>query len=93
MRVIVPMMRVPVLALVLLLSLTLVAPVAASTSQRLDTLERRMDVVTDLALRVESLQQENNLLRGEIELLQHELETLRNQQREMYLDIERRLKP
>lgn len=77
---------------VLLLSLSMLAPVAASTSQRLDTLERRMDVVTDLALRVESLQQENNLLRGEIELLQHELETLKNQQREMYLDIDRRLK-
>ncbi len=87
------MMRAPLLALIFLLSLTLIAPVVASTSQRLDTLERRMDVVTDLTLRVERMQQENNLLRGEIELLQHEMETLRNQQREMYLDIERRLKP
>ena len=63
---------------------------AASTSSRLEVLERRMDVVTDLSLRVENLQLENNQLRGEIDLLRHELETLKTQQREMYLDFERR---
>jgi cell division protein FtsB len=63
----------------------------AGTSDRLEALERRIDVVTDLTLRVEQLQISNNQLRGEVDVLRHELELLKEQQREMYLDIERRL--
>ncbi|OOZ44427.1 YbgF trimerization domain-containing protein [Solemya velum gill symbiont] len=63
----------------------------AGTSDRLEALERRIGVVTDLTLRVEELQLSNNQLRGEIDLLRHELEQLKQQQREMYLDVERRL--
>lgn len=77
---------------VLLVALTAVSPLfAASSSERLDILERRMDMVTDLLIRVENLQLENNQLRGELDVLRNEMETLKTQQREMYLDIERRL--
>jgi tol-pal system protein YbgF len=39
---------------------------------------------------VEQLKQENADLRGQVELLQHQLDQLKNQQRELYLDMERR---
>ena len=81
------MIRAILISGILLLSQLAVA----GTSDRLEALERRIDVVTDLTLRVEQLQISNNQLRGEVDVLRHELELLKEQQREMYLDIERRL--
>jgi tol-pal system protein YbgF len=82
-------MRLPVF----LLAVGLACPgaVPAGTSDRLDKLERRMEAVTELLLDVERLKSENADLRGQVELLKYELDQLKNQQRELYLDIERRL--
>lgn len=77
----------------LFLVLGLVVPAVAlpGTSDRLDKLERRMEAVTELLLDVEQLKRENADLRGQVELLKHEVQQLKTQQRELYLDIERRL--
>ena len=63
---------------------------AADTEDRVATLERRMEALTRTMLDVEQLKQENADLRGQVELLQHQLDQLKNQQRELYLDMERR---
>ena len=64
---------------------------SAGTSDRLDTLERRMDSVSEQLLDLSQLKRENAELHGQIEVLRHELDQLKNQQRELYLDIDRRL--
>ena len=77
--------------LLVILGLVVPAVALAGTSDRLDKLERRMEAVTELLLDVEQLKRENADLSGQVELLRHELQQLRTQQRELYLDIERRL--
>ncbi|MEJ2308707.1 MAG: tol-pal system protein YbgF [Gammaproteobacteria bacterium] len=72
-------------------ALTAASPASATLWGRVEKLENRMEVVTELTQRVDALQQENNALRGQIEELHFELEQLKTQQRELYLDIERRL--
>jgi tol-pal system protein YbgF len=83
------MMRLRIALLVAALAAT--SPASATLWGRVEKLENRMEVVTELTRRVDTLQQENNVLRGQIEELKFELEQLKNQQRELYLDIERRL--
>ena len=75
----------------LVVALAATGPASATLWGRVEKLENRMEVVTELTRRVDALQQENNQLRGQIEELKFELEQLKNQQRELYLDIERRL--
>jgi tol-pal system protein YbgF len=75
----------------LVAALLVTTPASATLWGRVEKLENRMEVVTELTRRVDALQQENNQLRGQIEELKFELEQLRSQQRELYLDIERRL--
>ncbi|MDX1344501.1 MAG: tol-pal system protein YbgF [Sedimenticolaceae bacterium] len=75
----------------LVAALAATSPASATLWGRVEKLENRMEVVTELTRRVDALQQENNQLRGQIEELKFELEQLKNQQRELYLDIERRL--
>lgn len=72
-------------------ALAAASPASATLWGRVEKLENRMEVVTELTQRVDGLQQENNSLRGQIEELRFELEQLKTQQRELYLDIERRL--
>jgi tol-pal system protein YbgF len=64
-----------------------------STRERLERLERLVDTQSqvDLLVRLESLQQELQQLRGESEVQGHALEELKNRQRELYIDIDRRL--
>jgi tol-pal system protein YbgF len=86
------------LAAAVVLSLT--TPVAASTKEDIAALNERMSrmervlesrglmqVVQDLQLIKEELSQ----LRGQNEVLQHELTQLKSRQRELYLDMDRRL--
>jgi tol-pal system protein YbgF len=63
----------------------------STTAQRLDLLERRVSRITDLTLELETLRRENRELRGETERLGHEIEQLKRQQRDLYLDIDQRL--
>jgi tol-pal system protein YbgF len=64
---------------------------AQVTPERLELLERRVDKITELTLQIDQLRRENRELRGQIELQQHAIETLRRQQRDIYQDIDQRL--
>jgi len=66
---------------------------AASTKERLDSLERKLDArgLVDMLNRIEQLQRDNQQLRGEIELQTHTLKEIQRRSREQYLDIDRRL--
>lgn len=66
---------------------------AASTGDRLDSLERKLDSrgLLDMLNRVEQMQRDIQQLRGEIELQTHTLQEMQGLSREQYLDIDRRL--
>ena len=59
----------------------------------LDALERKLDSrsLLEMLNRIEQLQGDVQRLRGDVELQTHRLEALQRQQREQYLDIDRRL--
>ncbi len=64
-----------------------------STEERLTRLERILDNqgLVDMLLRLDNLQSELQILRGEIELHTHQLEEIKQRQRDLYVDIDRRL--
>ncbi|HEC16497.1 MAG TPA: tol-pal system protein YbgF [Sedimenticola sp.] len=64
---------------------------APSVEDRLQLLERRMQALTDILISLERLQQEVQDLRGDLELQNHSLETLKKRQRDLYVDIDRRI--
>jgi tol-pal system protein YbgF len=85
-----------VAATVLLSAVTLASlqsAVAASTSDRLDSIERKLDArgLLDMLNRVEQMQRDIQQLRGDIEVLTHKEKELQRRSREQYLDIDRRL--
>jgi tol-pal system protein YbgF len=59
--------------------------------QRLERLERRVGAITDLTLQLQALRQENQELRGQLEVQQHQLQSLERKQRDLYLDVDQRL--
>ena len=61
--------------------------------QRVDRLERRLENqnLVDLFMKVQDMQQDMDKLRGRIDVLNHELEGLKKRQRDLYLDIDRRM--
>lgn len=63
--------------------------------QRVATLEKRLssNSLMEMLKRIEQQQAEIAKLRGKMEELSHEVETLRKQQKDMYLDLEQRLAP
>jgi tol-pal system protein YbgF len=74
---------------------------AQSKGERLDTLEARMDGVErqlanqglmELSRQIEQLTVELRKLRGDIDQLQHDLERVREQQKEQYVDLDTRLR-
>ena len=64
-----------------------------SVEDRLARLERLVNSngLVDVMVRVESIQSEMQRLVGEIELQKHTLEEIKKRQRDLYLDIDRRL--
>lgn len=75
---------------------------AQSTKQRITQLEQQVgrmdrilengqDVQTDMLLRIQELQKENQALRNEIETLQFESNRSASRQRELYIDLDQRL--
>jgi tol-pal system protein YbgF len=82
---------------VAMVALACVLPVnhvaAESTSERLDRLERQLDSrgLIDMLNRLDQLQRDVQELRGELELQAHRQEDMTRRQRELYLDIDRRL--
>ncbi len=76
------------------LMLGLSAPAIAETvEQRVQRLERLLDsgALVEMQQRLETLQMENQQLRGQLEEQAHELSGLKQRQRELYLDADRRL--
>jgi tol-pal system protein YbgF len=74
----------------------LLAPLLAtaqSTEERLDRIERQLEGrgLINLLNEVEQMQRNVQQLRGEIEVQTHTLEDMQRRQRELYLDIDRRL--
>ena len=65
----------------------------ASVEERLNRLERLVNSkgLVDVIVRVESLQSELQNLVGEIELQKHTLDEIKKRQRDLYLDIDRRI--
>lgn len=66
---------------------------AASVEERLDRVERMVSSrsLLDMLERLDSLQQEVQQLRGQVEEQQHTITGLKERQRELYLDIDRRM--
>jgi tol-pal system protein YbgF len=77
---------------------TLASPVHSasnlSTSERLDRIERQLEGrgLIDLLNQLEKLQGDVQQLRGEIEVQNHHLEDMQRRQKDLYLDIDRRLR-
>ena len=75
----------------------LVSPVHSasnlSTSERLDRIERQLEGrgLIDLLNQLEKLQGDVQQLHGDIEVQNHQLEDMQRRQKELYLDIDRRL--
>ena len=67
------------------------AATTLSTEARLQLVERRMQALTDILMRLDRIQQEIQQLRGEVELQGHGLELLKKRQRDLYGDIDRRM--
>jgi len=70
------------------------APVAGSLEQRLQRLERLLENQTliDLMTRIDSLQNEVQQMLGQTEEQAYNMEQLKKRQRDLYLDIDRRLR-
>ena len=82
------------LALVLLAVGTSVSAVSKSELEnRIQQLERKLDSrsLVDLMDQVKALQREVQQLRGDIEVQAHDMDGLQKRQRDLYLDIDRRL--
>lgn len=67
---------------------------ASSLETRVARLERLMEnqALVDMLMRLDSLQTESQSNRGELEGLVHEFQNLKQRQRDLYLDIDRRLR-
>ena len=66
---------------------------SASLEARLERIERQLDNrgLVDILVKLETLQNEVRKLRGENEVLAHKLEEMKKRQRDLYIDLDRRL--
>lgn len=62
-----------------------------SMDQRVQMLERRISTLSNIVLRLDSLQQEVQELRGGIEVQNHAMESLRKRQMDLYNDMDQRM--
>lgn len=67
---------------------------ARTVEERVARLERLMDsqALVDMLMRLQNLQQEVSELRGQIEVQTHSIDGIKQRQRELYLDIDRRIR-
>lgn len=66
---------------------------AQSIEQRLDIIERRLNnqALVEVMSRLDNLQQELQRIVGNMEVQTHEVETMKKRQRDLYVDIDRRI--
>ena len=62
-----------------------------SLEQRIQTLERRISTLSTIVLRLDSMQQEIQQLRGDVELQSHDMEGLKKRQMDFYNDMDQRI--
>ncbi len=64
-----------------------------TTEQRIQKLERLLEGkgLVDMLIKLEELQNEVQILRGEVEMQTHSLGSIKKRQRDLYVDIDRRL--
>ncbi len=62
-----------------------------SLGQRVELLERRMDTLSNIVLRLDTMQQELQQIRGQMEEQKHAMAALKKRQRDLYLDIDQRI--
>ncbi len=62
-----------------------------SLEQRVQMLERRINTLSNIVLRLDSLQQEIQDLRGDVEVQNHTMEGLRKRQLDFYNDMDQRI--
>ncbi len=87
-------MRVMKLCLAAAVAVMVSAPLQAeSTDERLDRIEKLLSnqSLLDMAERLDAMQADMQQMRGMLEEQQHTLEGLKERQRELYLDVDRRL--
>jgi tol-pal system protein YbgF len=67
----------------------------ASLNERVERLERILQnqSLSEIVLQIQRLQEEVQRLRGEMEMQRHALDAANRRQRELYMDIDRRLDP
>lgn len=82
-----------VAAFIVVVPMATVAQGSATPEQRLNRLERLLDSESLLKLfqTTENLQQEVRALRGEMEVLAHQIGEIRRRQTDLYLDIDKRM--
>lgn len=70
-----------------------VIPAPPTTEERVERLERLINSqgLVDILLRLESLQKDVQNIQGDNEVQMHKLDEIRKRQRELYIDIDRRL--
>ncbi len=70
-----------------------VIPAPPTTDERVERLERLINSqgLIDIILRLESLQKDVQNIQGDNEVQMHKLDEIRKRQRELYIDIDRRL--
>jgi len=63
------------------------------TEERLQRLERILDSqsLVDMLVKIENLQSELQILRGELEIHTHQLGEIKQRQRDLYIDVDRRI--
>jgi len=66
-------------------------PQGPSLEQRVQLLERRINTLSNIVLRLDSLQREMQQLRGDVEVQNHAMETMKKRQRDLYMDIDQRI--
>jgi tol-pal system protein YbgF len=66
---------------------------SGNLENRLERLERRLDSgsMMEMITRLDQMQQELQRLNGNIEVLNHEIESIKKRQRELYVDLDRRI--
>ncbi len=70
-----------------------VIPAPPTTEERVERLERLINSqgLVDILLRLENLQKDVQMIQGDNEVQMHKLDEIRKRQRELYIDIDRRL--
>ena len=70
-----------------------IEPVSDDINRRLERIEKILDnkALLNLLERVESLEVEISTLRGELEVQKHTVEQLKQKQRDLYTDVDKRL--